>query len=151
FPGAPGSYDSYLSCPTCPITNVTGQAGYPAYVDYQVCGLALSPCNTVSVCDTVRVNFYSTLAVNILPIQPTVCYGSAGTTITATASGGAPPYTYQWSNGTTGTSNFVGPGTYTVTVSDMTQCPGAVSTVTVTEFVQPIQALAGADVVVCGA
>ena len=149
FPGAIGAYDNYLSCPTCESTNVTGQAGYPAYVDYQVCGLALSPCNTVSVCDTVRVTFYSTLVVDILPIQPTVCYGSAGTTITATASGGAPPYTYQWSNGATGTSNFVGPGTYTVTVSDMTQCPGAVSTVTVTEFVQPIQALAGDDIVVC--
>ncbi len=149
-PGTTGQYNNYLACSTCPSTQVTGQAGYPAYVDYQVCGLALSPCSQNSYCDTVRVYFNSTLLVEIQPLQPTVCFGSAGTTITATVSGGSPPYDLLWNNGTTTASNFVGAGTHTVQVTDASNCPGTSASVTVTEFTNPITANAGTDVVVCG-
>ena len=150
FPGTAGQYNNYLSCPTCENTGVTGQAGYPAFVDYQVCGLALSPCSNMPFCDTVRVNFYSTLAVSIVPTTPTVCFGSAGTTITAVGSGGLPPYSFTWNNGATTAGIFVGPGTYTVSMSDATNCPPTTATVTVTQFLQPIQAFAGSDILVCG-
>lgn len=150
YPGAAGAYNNYLSCPTCAITNVTGQPGYPAYVDYQVCGFGISPCSAIAFCDTVRVNFYSTLSVNIVPQMPTVCYGATGTTITAIGAGGLPPYSFSWSNGLTTPGIYVGPGTYTVTMSDNSDCPPTTSTVVVTQFLQPIQALAGTDIVVCG-
>ncbi len=148
-PGPTGTYNGYLACPTCPNTTVTAQPGFPAFVDYQVCGLAISPCSQNSYCDTVRVHFNPTLGAQILPQQPTVCFGAAGTTITVNGSGGTPPYSYQWSTGATSASIFVGPGTYTVLVSDTSQCPPTSTTVVVTSFSQPIQALAGTDIVVC--
>lgn len=48
------------------------------------------------------------------------CGGFTNGTITALGSGGWAPYTFQWSNGeTTETIYGLGPGTYTVTVTDM--------------------------------
>jgi uncharacterized repeat protein (TIGR01451 family) len=45
--------------------------------------------------------------------------GQALGKLTATASGGTAPYSYLWSNGSTeDTLEFIGPGTYTVTVTD---------------------------------
>lgn len=54
----------------------------------------------------------------------TICEGT-GTTLTATPSGGATPYTYAWSNGETGSSISVSPAvttTYTVTVTSANGC-----------------------------
>jgi gliding motility-associated-like protein len=150
FPGPMGTYNNYLGCPTCPNTSVTGQAGYPAYVDYRVCGLALSPCSQNTFCDTVRVTFNSTLLVSISPQNPTVCFGAAGTTITANVSGGTPPYNLLWNNGTTTAGNFVGVGTHSVLVTDGSNCPGTSASIVVTQFSMPIMANAGADIVLCG-
>ncbi|MBS1582709.1 MAG: SprB repeat-containing protein, partial [Bacteroidetes bacterium] len=149
-PGAPGQYNGYLACPTCANTGVTAQAGYPAFVDYQVCGNAVSPCSSMIFCDTVRVWFNSTLAATIQPLQPTVCFGAAGTTITAVGAGGTPPYTYLWNTGETTASIFVGPGNYTVQLGDTSRCPPTSASVVVTQFQQVIEALAGPDILVCG-
>jgi gliding motility-associated-like protein len=149
-PGVPGAYNSYLNCPTCPNTTVTGQTGAPAYVDYQVCGNAIAPCSSNSYCDTVRVYFNPTLTVAIVPALPTVCFGAAGTTITALGAGGTPPYSFQWNTGATTQSIFVGPGTYSVLMTDATDCPPTSTEVQVTQFAQPIQALPGDDILVCG-
>jgi gliding motility-associated-like protein len=52
---------------------------------------------------------------------------------TVSVSTGTPPYTYNWSNGgTTQTTNGLSAGTYTVTVTDATNCQGT-ATVTITE------------------
>jgi hypothetical protein len=51
---------------------------------------------------------------------PAAC-GLSGT-ITATVSGGVGPYTYLWSTGSTNPTISVGPGTYTVTVTDANGC-----------------------------
>ncbi len=149
-PGAPGAYDNYLACASCANTSVTGQAGSPSYVDYQVCGNAIAPCSSNSYCDTVRVYFNPTLIVAIEPELPTVCFGAAGTTITAVGGGGTPPYNYLWSTGETSASIFTGPGTYTVLMSDATDCPPTSTEVMVTQFAQPIQAIPGDDILVCG-
>lgn len=61
------------------------------------------------------------------------CNGEATGTASATASGGVPAYTYNWSNGATG-ANITGlvAGTYTVTVTDVNGCV-CTKTVTITE------------------
>ena len=54
----------------------------------------------------------------------TICAGTS-TTLTATPGGGAAPFTYDWSNGSTGNSVSVSPAvttTYTVTVTSATGC-----------------------------
>lgn len=49
--------------------------------------------------------------------------GSNNGSASATASGGTPPYAYQWSNGaTTAAINNLAPGTYTVTATDGNAC-----------------------------
>lgn len=69
----------------------------------------------------------STVSVSFSTVNPV--QGNDGS-ITANASGGASPYTYQWSNGgNTQTISNLTPGTYTVTVTDNSGCV-KVSTVT---------------------
>lgn len=150
FPGNSGDYNNLLSCSTgCDSVSVTGGSNFPSYIDYQVCGIPAGGCSSISFCDTIRIEFNPTLSAVINPLQPTVCFGSAGTTIAAIVQGGAQPYTYNWSNGISTSNNFVVGGTYSVAVSDASNCPSVVASVTVTEFANPITANAGANQTIC--
>lgn len=149
-PGATGQYDAYMDCNTCSQVNVGWQAGAPAFVDYQICGSPIGGCGQTPTCDTVRVYFNPSLAASIQPPFPTVCFGAAGTTIHAIPGGGSPPYSYLWSTGETTPSIFVGPGTYSVQISDSTNCPPVNTSVIVDAFAIPITADAGNDITVCG-
>ena len=56
--------------------------------------------------------------------DPLICYGQ-DTIISASASGGVPPYTYNWNNSVSGSSQQVSPlftTTYTVVVTDSNNC-----------------------------
>ncbi len=51
------------------------------------------------------------------------CNGAANGTVSVSATGGTSPYTYAWTNGaTTVSQSNLGPGTYTVTVTDANGC-----------------------------
>lgn len=50
-----------------------------------------------------------------------ICDGTT-TNLTSSASGGVPPYTYQWSNGQTATNLIVPSGTYQLTITDVNGC-----------------------------
>ncbi len=150
FPGAPGAYNSYLSCTSgCLNPIVTGSGTLPPYVDYVVCGQPAAQCNFATVCDTVRVTFNPTLGVTIVPVNPTICFGQTSTTITATGSGGTPPYSYLWNNINPSQTINVGVGTYQVQLSDASGCPPTYASVTVTAFSVAIAANAGADQIKC--
>lgn len=63
------------------------------------------------------------LSLNMNPANPT-CAGLNNGSISATASGGSPPYTYQWSTGQTGPFIVnLPPGVYSVTATDAHGCP----------------------------
>ncbi|MEP6794143.1 MAG: T9SS type A sorting domain-containing protein [Saprospiraceae bacterium] len=63
----------------------------------------------------------STLTVSITNSTNLLCNGQNTGSATASASGGATPYSYHWSNGASGaTINNLAAGTYTVTVTDNT-------------------------------
>ncbi|MES2139781.1 MAG: PKD domain-containing protein [Bacteroidota bacterium] len=150
YPGALGAYNNYLSCTSgCQNPTVTATGVVPPYVDYQICGSPASTCNLAALCDTVRISFPTTLLANIIPQNPTLCFGQTSTTLTANGSGGTPPYTYLWNNVNPAQSILVGNGTYTVKLSDASNCPPAYATVTVTSFSVAISANAGADKTVC--
>ncbi len=64
---------------------------------------------------------------------PDVCPGNTAT-VTASATGGQPPFTYQWNTGETTQSVIKSAGTYTVTLTDVTGVGCATSAnVTITE------------------
>lgn len=123
FPGNPGDYNSYLSCMSgCDTVTVNPQTNPPPYIDYQVCGLKAALCDTIPVCDTVRIYIFSTLQV-VLSGNTIVCNNSATGWFTANASGGAPPYSYLWSNGSTAQSiTGLSAGNYSVTIVDANGC-----------------------------
>jgi gliding motility-associated-like protein len=149
-PGNPGQYNSFLSCTQdCDTVTVTPSGFFPPFVDYAVCGASLGGCGTTPTCDTLRVYFNPPLIASILPVNPTVCFGNTGTTISANVQGGSPPYSYIWSTGATTQSIFVPPGTYSVQVSDTSDCPPTVATVTVGSFTATITANAGPDIHIC--
>lgn len=151
FPGAPGTYNSYLSCTSGCLSPVVsaGTGTPPPYVDYMICGKSLAPCNTQTICDTLRVTFNPPLVVMINPAIPTICFGQTSITLTANASGGTPPYSYLWNNINTAQSINAGAGTYVVSVSDASGCPSATTSVTVTSFSVAISANAGPDDTIC--
>lgn len=74
--------------------------------------------------------------INVDSITPVKCFGNNTGAIRITASSGATPYTYLWSNGKTTRNNInVIAGTYTVTVTDANGCTRTVSST----ILQPIQ------------
>lgn len=81
----------------------------------------------------------------------TVCQGVVDAFIRIAPSGGTPPYSYNWSPG-----NFtgqgigpLGPGTYSITVTDANECT-LVDTYVITESA-PVQIQITGDLLVCGA
>ncbi|MES2139779.1 MAG: PKD domain-containing protein [Bacteroidota bacterium] len=149
YPGALGAYNSFLSCTSgCINPAATGVPGAPPYVDYRVCGMS-DACVSVFVCDTIRVSFNPTLGVTINPQIPVICNGQNNVTITAIGNGGTPPYNYLWNNVNPSQSILVGNGTYTVKLMDITGCPSATATVTVTSYTVNVSANAGLDKTVC--
>lgn len=127
---------------TCPNVNTgqvqaTATGGVPPFTFQWSNGLAgptisnlAAGTYTVTVTDTRGCSVTATATVTspppliaaITPTNPT-CTGLNNGSVTATATGGTPPYTYQWNNGALGpTRNNLGPGTYTVTVRDLNNC-----------------------------
>jgi gliding motility-associated-like protein len=150
FPGTAGQYNNYLSCTSCISTTVTPQIGTVIpYIDYKVSGLT-SCAGARS--DTVRVYTTAALSIPITPITPSICSGAA-VTLTATPSGGNPPYAYAWSpgNGTLATTSAAVAGVYTVTVSDNTSgCAPVPQGITVAALPTPSTPTAGGATICAG-
>jgi len=90
----------------------------------------LTPGNyEVTVVDATWCGRVASLKITATPVQVSLqssgvtCNGLSNGQISANASGGIPPYTYMWSNGSTGAtvSNLL-PGNYSVTVTDSRLC-----------------------------
>ena len=148
--------ESFLSCTTgCDTVLVTPVGSYPDSIQYKICGdVSGFDCGGggVNRCDSTWVYFISTLDVSIAPDTPSICFGGSGVILTATPVGGATPYSYLWSTGsTTDTIQILlgNAGTYWVSVTDSSGCPAATDTVVVTEFINPITANAGNDTGIC--
>lgn len=90
------------------------------------------------------------LTVSIQATDPVNCFGESNATLTATANGGTPAYTYAWSTGDTGpTIGSLPAGTYTVTATDANGCT-AMASFTVTQT-QEIDVTITGETIVCGA
>lgn len=138
-PGVQGAYNNYLSCTSlCDTSVVTAQVGYPDSIQYQVTGTPLGGCSAMTVTDSVWVYFVTDKTATILPQNPVVCIGVSNAVLTATGTGGLPPYNYQWSTGATTQSITVGVGTYWVLIGDQTNCPKGFTQVTVTSSARPV-------------
>ncbi len=67
-------------------------------------------------------NISSALNITML-VQGLACFNFCDASVEAIVTGGTPPYTYAWNNGATGSVNEnLGPGTYSVTVTDVNGC-----------------------------
>ncbi|MFH2141167.1 MAG: PKD domain-containing protein [Bacteroidota bacterium] len=74
----------------------------------------------------ITVNDVSGPQVSITDIQNASCFGSLDGSVSASVSGGTPPYTYSWFpyGGNSSTATDLGAGTYSVVVSDANGCQG---------------------------
>ena len=77
------------------------------------------------------------------------CQGSGDGTVTASASGGTAPYTYNWNNGSSAAVITAGSGSYTVGISDANGCTPAIGTATISYDGLPNLAYAGEDLIGC--
>lgn len=136
YPGTQGLYNNYLSCTTgCNSTLVTPIGTPPPYVDFMVSGMPNTSCGSFSK-DTVRVYFVPRITGTVTPASPVICNASGtSVTLTASISGGALPYKYDWANdpgpNNSQTSSVSSGGTYTVIVTDNTKCPSLKLTKTI--------------------
>ncbi len=144
-------YDSFLSCKIgCDSVDVIPYGNFPAFIDYKVCGPVLGGCSTTPIfCDTARVYLVQSLAVEISPDSPIVCFGDTSALLTATHIGGLAPFTYTWSTGDTGSTIYAGQGTYIVSMTDALNCEVVYDTVTVGAFTLPVQANAALGITLC--
>jgi len=87
--------------------------------------VTVTDANNCSVVGTVTVTAGSLVWTGGSPTATdATCSTSNDGTASATATGGTGPYTYNWSNGATGSAlSSLAPGTYTVTATDATGCP----------------------------
>ena len=99
----------------------------------------------------VTVNVYNpTLSVNVTAASNSVCAGST-TTVSANISGGIPPFSYMWSNGSTTQNINVPAGNYSVTVYDNNGvgCPPVSDGVTITEIPLPAMPVLSGNNILC--
>ncbi|MBI2279895.1 MAG: SprB repeat-containing protein, partial [Bacteroidetes bacterium] len=150
-PGNNGDWNYYLDCISgCDTVTVTpSDSLFPPFIDYQVCGNPMGGCAIITVCDTVRVFFNPTLNAEINPNPAIMCPGDTSIDLTVSTSGGSPPFTYQWSNLETTPTISVGPGNYTVVISDLSDCPPKAVSQLVTQIPGTISTNAGQDTIVC--
>ncbi|GAB3571072.1 hypothetical protein GCM10027578_28640 [Spirosoma luteolum] len=88
--------------------------------------VSVTSTNGCTAITTRSVTVYSAPTLSTTAVQPT-CFGASDGRITLGVTGGAPPYTYSWSNGAT-TQNLtnIRAGRYTVTVGSQCQSGSAV-------------------------
>ena len=98
---------------------------------------------------TFHIKILESPSISILPENPVICYGDTSVTLTVEVSGGYPPYSFLWNNGSTSQSITVGPGFYAVWVTDTTGCPPKVASTNVVVAPAPITANAGPDQTLC--
>jgi gliding motility-associated-like protein len=88
---------------------------------YRVTTTDLANCEGLS--NDIVVTVFPLPEVNLVQLTDQKCFGTADGSITVEASNGSPTYTYEWSNGQTGTViTQLLPNTYSVTVTDLNQC-----------------------------
>jgi len=96
---------------------------------------------------SVIINAPPDISVNITTTESTVCEGENTGSAIAVVSGGTPPFSYLWNTGaTTAEITGLGPGTYTVTVTDDAQCQ-AVNSVTIEQAPQLFLTVSGQETV----
>ncbi len=142
---------SYMDCTSgCDTVNIQIDSADspPDSIIYQVTGIPEGGCNTDSVTLQITVYFVSDKFVEILPKDPSICFGGVNTSVTANGNGGAPPYAFEWYDslgafvGNTATIP-VWVGWYYVVMTDSTDCPPVFDTVYVTANPSAISADAG--------
>ena len=91
--------------------------------------ITITDSNGCTAVDTTSVASTGNIPIVTLNTTPAGCNSDTGT-VTAAVSGGALPYTYNWSNGqTTSAITGLSAGTYTVIVTDANGCAQAIATV----------------------
>ena len=84
--------------------------------------------NGCTASETVTVTAPDRTRVTAIGTDPS-CNGGTDGTLTATATDGTPPYSYDWGGGLTGPDVNAGAGTYTVTVTDANMCTAQASVI----------------------
>ena len=95
--------------------------------------ISVTDVNNCTVVENIYINEPLPLTIPILASDVS-CINGNDAIATATPSGGTPPYTYSWSNGdVTSTTTGLSANVYTVTVTDLINCPSVSSSVTINE------------------
>lgn len=97
--------------------------------------------------DSIVLNEPDTLKAHFVSVSP-LCNGTSTGSLSVTATGGTSPYSYLWSNGVTQSSNnFIGAGSYAVSITDAKGCV-VTDSILLTEPI-PLTAIVAASTLSC--
>ena len=119
--GAAGSYNLSWSGPNS-FTSSQEDLNDLIAGDYTILATDQNGC---SISQTITITQPSTGVTTSISDPMTICFGATDGIATVTASGGTPPYNYQWndpSNQSTPTASNLPPGIFTVVVTDQSGC-----------------------------
>jgi len=96
-------------------------------------GITITDGNGCNIDTLINLSAPEPIQIDITPQNPN-CFGIHDGSITTHVSGGTPNYTYFWNNNSTSAQlTQIGPGVYSVTVTDSHQCTSVSSNITITE------------------
>jgi hypothetical protein len=134
-PSCAGSTDGRIVIDVAPTAayNIVWNNGTVGPDLYQVgAGAYTVSVSSASSCEaslTVTLEDPAPLQANVTAVTSTSCANANDGAVALSVSGGVPPYTYEWSGGTTASSIITGllPGGYEITVTDDNQCTTTLS------------------------
>jgi hypothetical protein len=135
FGNATGSADLSVSGGTAPYTYAWSNNATAQNIDNLTAGtyeVTVTDANGCEAIESITINEPTELEAGATSVSSTC--GAANGSVTATATGGTAPYTYEWSTGDqTAMVSGLMAGTYTVTVTDANNCTAIASTTIVDE------------------
>lgn len=109
-----------------------------------VSSVTVTDANGCTKVDSVTLTEPAILVASLANSVDVLCFGDNSGSATAAVTGGTQPYSYSWSNGSTGlTANLLTGGTYTMTVTDANGCTDT----TVATIVEPTSAVSATTIV----
>ena len=148
-PGNAGDYNGLFDCSSSCQEFITFEptTDNPVSIGYEICGDVLAPAciDPDLYCGNITFNIAPSITVTGLENDIDICEGANFPPIEATVTGGAQPYTYNWSGPeidpmnppNSNTITVSTPGTYELTVYDANGCASGPHNITLTETPLP--------------
>jgi hypothetical protein len=135
--GFPAYHAFYFDMAGIPVNPDSLSAG-----DYEVRVRDSSLCETIDTITVLAISSLLNIDTTLTLITDSLCLNSSNGSIDITPIGGVAPYSFLWNDGvTTEDRNMIGPGTYTVDITDVNLCSSTTLSFDIAIYSQPVSTI----------